>query len=159
MTPIVVAFGSNLGDRGQNIAEAIKRLGALMSVERVSHSYETAPMYVEDQPHFLNGVVSGQTTLGPIALVKGLKEIEKQVGRVCFQGLSLGKVHDAQETLAPDERDHDAHGYEDEFVFPGQPSPWPWLSGRPRRIDRVNRRGLERSCFPHDPSISLGINR
>ena len=82
MTPIVVAFGSNLGERGENIAKAIARLGSLMTVDRVSHSYETAPMYVEDQPRFLNGVVSGQTVLGPIALVRGLKEIELTVGRM-----------------------------------------------------------------------------
>ena len=82
MTPIVVAFGSNLGEREQNIAKAISLLSTLMTVDRVSHSYETAPMYVEDQPRFLNGVVSGQTALGPIALVKGLKEIEQEVGRL-----------------------------------------------------------------------------
>lgn len=82
MTPVIVAFGSNLGEREVNIAQAVQQLEKLMIVERVSDCYETAPMYVEDQPSFLNGVVSGLTELGPLALVKGLKMIEQEVGRM-----------------------------------------------------------------------------
>ena len=82
MTPVVVAFGSNLGDRQRHIATALERLERLMQIDRVSGVYETEPMYVEDQPSFLNGVVIGRTALGPLALVTGLKAVEKEVGRL-----------------------------------------------------------------------------
>lgn len=82
MTPVAVAFGSNLGDRTRHIAKAIERLGQLVQIDRVSGVYETEPMYVEDQPSFLNGVLTGRTALGPLALVKGLKAVEKEVGRL-----------------------------------------------------------------------------
>lgn len=81
MTPVVVAFGSNLGDREANIASAVVALQELMVVEAVSGLYETEPMYVQDQPLFLNGVVVGLADIGPIALVKALKRIEEAIGR------------------------------------------------------------------------------
>lgn len=82
MTPVVVAFGSNLGDRRRHIAGALERLKRLMQIDRASGLYETEPMYVEDQPSFLNGVVMGRTSLGPLALVCGLKAVEADVGRL-----------------------------------------------------------------------------
>ena len=82
MTPVVVAFGSNLGDRTRHIADALERLEQLMQIDRISGVYETEPMYVEDQPSFLNGVVIGRTTLGPLALVSRLKAVEREVGRL-----------------------------------------------------------------------------
>ncbi|MCH8978743.1 MAG: 2-amino-4-hydroxy-6-hydroxymethyldihydropteridine diphosphokinase [Armatimonadetes bacterium] len=82
MTPIAIAFGSNLGDRTRHIVAALERLENLMRIDRVSGIYETEPMYVHDQPSFLNGVVIGSTALGPLTLVTKLKEVEKDVGRL-----------------------------------------------------------------------------
>ena len=82
MTPVVVAFGSNLGDRQRHIVGALERLERLMQIDRISGLYETRPMYVEDQPSFLNGVVIGRTSLGPLALVSSLKAVEAEVGRL-----------------------------------------------------------------------------
>ena len=81
MTRVAIAFGSNLGDRERHVREALKLLERGVAVELVSSLYETAPMYVEDQPSFLNGVAVGETDLGPIALVALLKQIERVVGR------------------------------------------------------------------------------
>lgn len=53
-----VALGSNLGDRRGNIEKALRMLDSKeVKVGKTSSLYETAPMYVEDQPKFLNGVV------------------------------------------------------------------------------------------------------
>lgn len=82
MTPVVIAFGSNMGDRKSNIARAVSKLESVMMIESVSGLYETDPMYVTDQPPFLNGIVVGLTDHGPIKLVKGLKRIEHEVGRM-----------------------------------------------------------------------------
>ncbi|KAM1024171.1 hypothetical protein ACFX2I_037364 [Malus domestica] len=43
--------------------------------------YETAPVYVTDQPNFLNSAVRAVTQLGPHELLRALKKIEKAMGR------------------------------------------------------------------------------
>lgn len=50
-------------------------------VEATSFLYETPPMYVTDQPRFLNGACKLRTDLEPQALLSGLKSLEKSVGR------------------------------------------------------------------------------
>lgn len=81
MTRGVIAFGSNVGNREQNIQDALDQLQRHVQIVKVSSVYETAPMYVLDQPSFLNGVVSVETTMGPLPLMLILKEIEAHVGR------------------------------------------------------------------------------
>ena len=76
-----LALGGNLGDRAANLAEAIRRLGEAMDIDTQSALYETAPMYVTDQPAFLNMAVRGTTRLGPTELLRFLKEIEASLGR------------------------------------------------------------------------------
>ena len=54
-----IALGSNLGDRFANIEAALSLLdrqwgSASLAVINTSFLYETAPMYVTDQPDFLN---------------------------------------------------------------------------------------------------------
>ena len=52
-----VALGSNLGDRFQWIRDAVKELDRRgIQVQRTSSLYESKPMYVLEQPEFLNGV-------------------------------------------------------------------------------------------------------
>jgi dihydroneopterin aldolase/2-amino-4-hydroxy-6-hydroxymethyldihydropteridine diphosphokinase/dihydropteroate synthase len=54
---VFVALGSNLGDRYKNINDAVvemERRG--LKVKKTSSLYQSAPMYVTDQPTFLNGV-------------------------------------------------------------------------------------------------------
>jgi 2-amino-4-hydroxy-6-hydroxymethyldihydropteridine diphosphokinase len=44
--------------------------------------YTSKPMYVEDQPQFLNGVLKIDTKLPPLELLSALKRVEASVGRV-----------------------------------------------------------------------------
>lgn len=81
MTIVHLALGSNLGDRAANLAAAIERIGAAVDLDRVSALYETAPMYVTDQPAFLNMAVRGTTTLPPGELLGFVKGIEATIGR------------------------------------------------------------------------------
>ncbi|MBX3096080.1 MAG: 2-amino-4-hydroxy-6-hydroxymethyldihydropteridine diphosphokinase [Fimbriimonadaceae bacterium] len=81
MTPVVIALGSNLGDRALHLAEAVKRLSEPVVLTAVSSVVESAPMYVTDQPAFLNQVVRGETSLGPCQLLAALKMIEVSLGR------------------------------------------------------------------------------
>jgi 2-amino-4-hydroxy-6-hydroxymethyldihydropteridine diphosphokinase/dihydropteroate synthase len=53
-----IALGSNIGDRFRAIEDACISIDADddMRIVETSPLYETAPMYVEDQGNFLNGV-------------------------------------------------------------------------------------------------------
>lgn len=82
MTAVYLAFGSNLGHRRRNIERAIKALKPGVVIEAVSPLYETAPMYVAEQPPFLNAAVRGSTALDPLGLLHFVKEIERTMGRV-----------------------------------------------------------------------------
>jgi hypothetical protein len=55
---VYIAFGSNMGNRIQNIEAACRLLDADPDIRllRVSSLYDTEPMYVENQDRFLNGV-------------------------------------------------------------------------------------------------------
>ena len=46
-----------------------------------SFLYETAPMYVVNQPKFYNAVIKCQTSLSPIDLLGSLQAIENNLGR------------------------------------------------------------------------------
>jgi 2-amino-4-hydroxy-6-hydroxymethyldihydropteridine diphosphokinase len=81
MTTAYIALGSNLGDRLANLEAAIARLTPAVAVTARSAVYETAPMYVTDQPAFLNMAVRGETELAPEALLVHLKGIEAALGR------------------------------------------------------------------------------
>lgn len=54
---VFLALGSNLGERLKAINDAVAELDKRgLKVTRTSSLYQSAPMYVEDQPTFLNGV-------------------------------------------------------------------------------------------------------
>jgi len=79
--PIYLALGTNLGQRQENLKQAIVRLDPNVAVLATSKLYETAPAYVMEQPAFLNMAVKGETTLSPQKLLAFLKRIEAEMGR------------------------------------------------------------------------------
>lgn len=81
MAQVYLAIGSNLGDRLENLALAIKTLEPRIHVRRSSSVYQTAPWGYAEQPAFLNQVVEAETLLSPLRLLNQLKRIEKQIGR------------------------------------------------------------------------------
>lgn len=91
---VYVAVGSNLGNRFDNIRRALHLLCQSSSSCRLiqtSFLHETTPMYVTDQPPFLNGAVELATSLTPHELLDELKRIERQLGRK-YQGDGAGSV-------------------------------------------------------------------
>lgn len=60
---------------------ALDSIGGYVRLALVSSIYETAPMYVEDQPTFYNAAAIGESDLGPLALLNRLKQTELEVGR------------------------------------------------------------------------------
>jgi len=77
-----LALGSNLGNREDNLREAVHHLEAgEVHVVRRSSLYETAPQELLDQPWFLNAVVQVETDLFPMQLLARVREIERKMGR------------------------------------------------------------------------------
>ena len=79
---VYLGLGSNLGERDTNLRAALDRLSEFIQVEHVSSVYETEPLLVEDQPIFHNLVCEGMTALEPLPLLRALKRIEGDLGRV-----------------------------------------------------------------------------
>jgi 2-amino-4-hydroxy-6-hydroxymethyldihydropteridine diphosphokinase len=82
MATVYLGLGTNLGDRLANLRTAIDALDVLGRVEAQSKVYETAPLYVTDQPAFLNMAVRLSTVLAPKPLLGELKRLEADIGRV-----------------------------------------------------------------------------
>ena len=82
-----IGLGSNLGDREANLRQALEHLAQTpeTSVVRASSLYDTEPVGVEDQPHFLNAVAQLETQLTPRQLLWNLMLIERRLGRVRSQ--------------------------------------------------------------------------
>lgn len=79
---VVIALGSNLGDRRLHLARAVDALRRELSLVRVSSIYETEPVDAPPgSPRFLNMVVTGHTALAPLALLDVLQRIESRLGR------------------------------------------------------------------------------
>ena len=82
MPTILLSLGTNLGQREQNLREALQALTRVGLLQKVSAVYETAPWGpIQDQPHFLNMCVQLQTELAPRPLLTRLKEMELEPGR------------------------------------------------------------------------------
>jgi 2-amino-4-hydroxy-6-hydroxymethyldihydropteridine diphosphokinase len=81
--PVFIALGSNLGDRAGHIRDAVALLGQAdgFEVTAVAPLYESAPMYVEDQPRFVNTCLKGRTSLTARGLLALLKSVETEIGR------------------------------------------------------------------------------
>ena len=78
---VVIALGSNLGERESNLNGAIEELKKIIKVEKISKFIETDPVGGPEQPQFLNAVLVGESDLDAHELLKKTQEIEKLFGR------------------------------------------------------------------------------
>ena len=80
---VVIAFGSNLGDKVANIESAVEALSKTCGkVVQVSPYYHSAPVGCESEHEFLNGCLLLLTDLPPRELLQQLQQIEQALGRV-----------------------------------------------------------------------------
>lgn len=88
LTPVLFAFGANLGDRGETIRDAQRDLAAVAGITHfvASPLRETIALTLDgpdpDAPRYLNGVATADTTLAPHALLDEMQRIENEYGRV-----------------------------------------------------------------------------
>ena len=78
-----LGLGSNVGDRGEYIEQAIFLLSKTpgIKIRKKSANYETEPEGNSDQPQFLNAAIEVQTMFDPYKLLSVLHETENALGR------------------------------------------------------------------------------
>lgn len=83
--PVVLALGSNLGDRLAMLQGAVHALGAVVDLVAVSPVFETDPVGGPEQDDFLNAVVLVDSTQSPHELLDLAHRVEDLHGRVRTQ--------------------------------------------------------------------------
>ena len=78
---VVIALGSNLGDRKATLDSAVEALRQIISVRKVSNYIETDPVGGPEQPDYLNAVLIGESDLEPTDLLLKMQAIELAAGR------------------------------------------------------------------------------
>ena len=90
---VYFSLGSNLGDKENNIREAIKRIGELIgTVECQSTLLVSEPWGFESENTFVNAALRCSTELEPIDVLEKTQEIERAMGRT--QKSVDGQYHD-----------------------------------------------------------------
>ena len=81
---VFLGLGSNLDDPDWQVQTAMREIDEIpdAGLVKVSSLYQTTPVGIIDQPPFINAVVQVETTLSPHDLLKQLRAIEAQHGRV-----------------------------------------------------------------------------
>ncbi|MGO3146106.1 MAG: 2-amino-4-hydroxy-6-hydroxymethyldihydropteridine diphosphokinase [Leucobacter sp.] len=88
VVPVLLAFGANLGDRGETIRAAQAELGSLSGLTnfRASPLRETVALTLDgpdpDAPKYINGIATADTTLSPNELLDAMQRTELEHGRV-----------------------------------------------------------------------------
>lgn len=82
MAVVYLSLGSNLGDREDNLLQALSLISRYMTLTALSSVYETEPLEYIFQPTFLNMVCSGETYYTPRKILELTQDIEKDLGRV-----------------------------------------------------------------------------
>jgi 2-amino-4-hydroxy-6-hydroxymethyldihydropteridine diphosphokinase len=104
LTIAYLGLGSNLGSRSRNLSAARTRLrhkGA--RILRQSRVIETEPWGIADQPRFLNQVIEVDWPGTPRQLLRAVKEVEVEGGRVATKRWGP-RVIDVDILLFGDER-------------------------------------------------------
>jgi len=84
MTEVYVGLGSNLDSPSEKICQARKVITDSASITELGFSslYSSPPMGPQDQPDYVNAVMSFETGLKAIDLLRVLQHIECEFGRV-----------------------------------------------------------------------------
>ncbi|WP_071147583.1 2-amino-4-hydroxy-6-hydroxymethyldihydropteridine diphosphokinase [Bacteroides ihuae] len=82
MAKVYLGLGTNLGDKEQNLRNAIEeieeRIGKIISL---SAFYVTTPWGFDSENSFLNAAICVETSFSPISVLLETKKIELQMGR------------------------------------------------------------------------------
>lgn len=79
---VYLSIGTNLGNREDNLQEALNQLRSKVEIVKVSSIYETEPVGGVQQDDFLNIAVKIKTEMNPYQLLKFIHQIESELHRV-----------------------------------------------------------------------------
>lgn len=80
---VFLSLGSNLGDRGENLQQALANIeDRIGKVVTISSFYVTEPVGFESENDFLNAVCKVRTKLQPSEILRISQSIEKDMGRL-----------------------------------------------------------------------------
>ncbi|TAL63263.1 MAG: 2-amino-4-hydroxy-6-hydroxymethyldihydropteridine diphosphokinase [Bacteroidetes bacterium] len=104
MKVVFLSIGTNLGNRGNNLKEAVARITEhIGSVLESSSVYETEPWGFQSRNQFLNMVLKVETELTPSGLLGRILMIEAMLGRVRNQKLYASRIIDIDILLYEDQ--------------------------------------------------------
>lgn len=82
MAKVYVGLGTNLGDKEQNLRDAVQKIEEQIGkVISLSAFYVTAPWGFTSENSFLNAVACVETELSPLAVLQETQAIERELGR------------------------------------------------------------------------------
>lgn len=82
IVPVILALGSNIGDRRAHLLRGIEFLAERIELQAVSRVVDSEPWGPVAQPRFLNLVLRGGTSLRPLDLLRVLHSAERDAGRI-----------------------------------------------------------------------------
>ena len=82
MAKVYVGLGTNLGDKEQNLRDAVQKIEEQIGkVISLSAFYVTAPWGFASENSFLNAAACVETELSPLAVLQETQAIERELGR------------------------------------------------------------------------------
>ncbi len=97
MAQVYVAYGSNLGDRQENIVRALELIREDKEIDLLKTSTSVESAFEGEGPEqglFLNGVLLLSTELMPLDILSRLKTVERRLGRMKSQGVNQPRTLD-----------------------------------------------------------------
>ena len=84
MNTAYIGLGSNLSEPSQQLKNAVQAISTMKKchIKNISSLYFSRPMGPQDQPDYMNAVLSVCTSLTPIELLDALQIIENNTGRL-----------------------------------------------------------------------------
>ncbi len=82
MVEIYLSLGSNIKPKELYLNKAIIELKSIINIKKVSSLYSSAPIGYKTKNNFLNLAIKAEVNIKPKILLKFIKDIESQLGRV-----------------------------------------------------------------------------
>ena len=82
MVEIYLSLGSNIKPKELYLNKAIIELKSIINIKKVSSLYSSAPIGYKTKNNFLNLAIKAEANIKPRLLLKFIKDIESQLGRV-----------------------------------------------------------------------------
>ena len=82
MVEIYLSLGSNIKPKELYLNKAIIELESIINIKKVSSLYSSTPIGYKTKNNFLNLAIKAEANIKPRFLLKFIKDIESQLGRV-----------------------------------------------------------------------------